>query len=379
MSGKTAKLAPAPAVRYRPVREADVDALVELENACFDTDRLTRRNFLWMIRKAHAWFEVAEVDGVLAAYSLVLFHRGTSLARLYSIAVSSKHRGLGIARSLLARAESEAVEHDCVYMRLEVHPDNASAIAMYEQAGYYRFGLFRKYYDDQSDALRYEKRILYPQAAQISLQTPFYSQTTPFTCGPACLMMSMKALRPSLRLDRSLELQLWRESTTIFMMAGHGGCGPHGLALAADRRDFAAEIYLSHKGPLFVEGVRSADKKTVMELVHADFLRQTRKAGIPLRHRAATLDEIGEAIDRGGIPITLVSTYRFENKKVPHWVVIVGMDERFVYINDPDTDPKHLRTPTDNTNLPVARKQFERMSSFGARRLRATLIIYRRR
>jgi ribosomal protein S18 acetylase RimI-like enzyme len=61
-----------------------------------------------MIRKAHAWFEVAEVDGVLAAYSLVLFHRGTSLARLYSIAVSSKHRGLGIARSLLARAKSEA-------------------------------------------------------------------------------------------------------------------------------------------------------------------------------------------------------------------------------------------------------------------------------
>lgn len=378
MSGTTAGSVRAAAVHYRPAVESDLDALVALENACFDTDRLTRRNFAWMISKAHAWFEVAECGGELVAYSLVLFHRGTSLARLYSIAVSTGHRGMGLARSLLVRAESEAVKHDCVYMRLEVHPKNERAIAMYEQAGYYRFGMLRRYYDDESDALRYEKRILYPRSRQIRRKIPFYSQTTPFTCGPACLMMAMKALLPSIRMDRSFELQLWRESTTIFMMAGHGGCGPHGLALAAHRRDFSAEIYLSHKGPLFVEGVRSADKKAVIEIVHKDFMRQTRESAIPLRHRPLALDEMARAIDDGAIPITLVSTYRFANSKVPHWVVVVGIDERFVYINDPDTDPKHLRTPTDNTNLPVARKQFERMSSFGARRLRATLILRRR-
>jgi len=377
MSGTTASSVRAAAVHYRPAGESDLDALVALENACFDTDRLTRRNFAWMIRKAHAWFEVAECGGELIAYVLVLFHRGTSLARLYSIAVSNGHRGMGLARSLLGRAESEAVKHDCVYMRLEVHPKNERAIAMYEQAGYYRFGLLQRYYDDQSDALRYEKRILYPRSRQISRKIPFYSQTTPFTCGPACLMMAMKALRSSMGLSRSLELQLWREATTIFMMAGHGGCGPHGLALAAQRRRFAAEIYLSHKGPLFVEGVRSSEKKAVIELVHKDFMRQTREIGIPLRHRPVSLDEMAQAIDGGAIPITLVSTYRFANSKVPHWVVVVGIDERFVYINDPDTDPKHLRTPTDNTNLPVARKQFERMSSFGGRRLRATLILRR--
>lgn len=375
MSGTTASSVRAAAVHYRPAGESDLDVLVALENACFDTDRLTRRNFAWMIRKAHAWFEVAECGGVLIAYVLVLFHRGTSLARLYSIAVSNGHRGMGLARSLLGRAESEAVKHDCVYMRLEVHPKNERAIAMYEQAGYYRFGLLQRYYDDQSDALRYEKRILYPRSRQISRKIPFYSQTTPFTCGPACLMMAMKALRSSMGLSRSLELQLWREATTIFMMAGHGGCGPHGLALAAHRRKFAAEIYLSHKGPLFVEGVRSAEKKAVIELVHKDFMRQTSEIGIPLRHRPVSLDEMAQAIDDGAIPITLVSTYRFAKSKVPHWVVVVGVDERFVYINDPDTDPKHLRTPTDNTNLPVARKQFERMSSFGGRRLRATLIL----
>ena len=37
---------------------------------------------------------------------------------------------------------------------------------------------------------------------------------------------------------RIQEMQLWREATTIFMAAGHGGCSGQGLALAATRRGF---------------------------------------------------------------------------------------------------------------------------------------------
>ncbi len=58
-------------------------------------------------------------------------------------------------------------------------------------------------------------------------------------------------------------------------------------------------------------------------------------------------------------------------------MVIVGLDDRFVYINDPDADPKYLRTATDNANLPLLRAQFERMSSFGKNRLRACVVLYR--
>jgi hypothetical protein len=51
-------------------------------------------------------------------------------------------------------------------------------------------------------------------------------------------MMAMKALDPAMELNRTLELRLWREATTIFMTSGHGGCGPYGLALSAYRRGF---------------------------------------------------------------------------------------------------------------------------------------------
>lgn len=360
---------------YRAARIGDLDALVALEEKAFATDRLTRRNFSWMIRKAHAFFMVVEIGDALAGYTLLLFHKGTSLARLYSIAVDKAFRGAGLARELLKRSEAAAVENDCVYLRLEVHPGNAGAIALYEQAGYYRFGLYRQYYDDNSDALRYEKRVLFEAPGGTSLKVPYYAQTTPFTCGPACLMMAMRSLAPARPMDRTREFQLWRESTTIFMMSGHGGCGPHGLALAAHRRGFAVQAFISHKGPLFLNGVRSEEKKDVMRVVHEDFRKQVQESGIEIHYQPASLKKLENALEQGGVPLVLVSTYRFSSSKVPHWVVIVGMDDRFVYINDPDADPDHLRTATDNANLPILRKQFDRMCSFGKNRLRACVIL----
>ncbi len=63
----------------RPAGVDDLSALVELENRCFDYDRLSRRNFQWMLTRAHASLTVAEGDGGVLGYALVLFHEGTSL------------------------------------------------------------------------------------------------------------------------------------------------------------------------------------------------------------------------------------------------------------------------------------------------------------
>lgn len=65
------------------IREAtldDVDALNKLENACFDTDRISRRSFRWMIEKGHSLLLVALVDQQLVGYVLLLYSKGTSWA-----------------------------------------------------------------------------------------------------------------------------------------------------------------------------------------------------------------------------------------------------------------------------------------------------------
>ena len=82
----------------------DLDALVALEERCFDYDRLSRRNFRYMLTKARASILVDEHEGIIEGYVLVLFHAGTSLARMYSLAVSSDSRGRGLGRALMEAA-----------------------------------------------------------------------------------------------------------------------------------------------------------------------------------------------------------------------------------------------------------------------------------
>ncbi len=366
-------------LRYRLADRTDVTALTELEERCFSSDRLSRRSFLRMVATDRAWLLVAERgDGELLGYALVLFHRGTSLARLYSIAVDPAARGRGVAEVLLQRAEEAAAARGRVFMRLEVNAGNHGAIRLYEKLGYQRFGVYVDYYADHADALRMQKRIAhYPHDAS-HRSLPYYAQTTEFTCGPAALMMAMAALNPGYQPSRSEELQLWREATTIYMTSGHGGCGPHGLALAAWRRGLRARIHISQRGPLFVEGVRRAEKKSVMEQVHGDFLTQLQATDVELHYAAADLATLRRAIAAEWVPLVLISTWRYDRKKSPHWVVVTAIDERFVYIHDPDCDEQTDRNAFDCQYLPIEIAPFLKSMQFGQQRLRAALLIGRR-
>jgi ribosomal protein S18 acetylase RimI-like enzyme len=113
-----------------------------------------------MINRANGQVLVAQRGEQLVGYSVVLFRRGTSLARLYSIAIAAQARGSGLGKQLLDRIEACALQHDCACLRLEVRVDNPVAIALYERNGYQRFALIHDYYHDHADALRLEKRIL---------------------------------------------------------------------------------------------------------------------------------------------------------------------------------------------------------------------------
>ncbi|MFZ3283006.1 peptidase C39 family protein [Pseudomonas sp.] len=360
---------------FRPATVEDLPALLALEMQCFTTDRLTSRSFQWMITRAHGQLLVAEREGHLLGYALVLFHRGTSLARLYSIAIAADARGEGLGKQLLQRIETIALQHDCAYLRLEVRTDNPAAIALYERNGYRRFALIHDYYEDHADALRLEKRILQHRDSR-SIKVPYYRQTTDFTCGPACLLMAMGALQVQRLLERREELQIWREATTVFMTAGHGGCSPQGLALAAWRRGFRVRLQLSLAGPLFLDGVRDAHKKDVMRLVHEEFMTQLAETDV--EQLLGTSLDLPRLLDAGGQPLVLISSYRLTRSKSPHWVVVTDCDEDFVYLHDPDVDHSQHRQPMDCQHVPVSHGEFDKMCRFGRGKLRAAVVLFAR-
>ncbi|MGZ8955229.1 MAG: peptidase C39 family protein [Methylovulum sp.] len=358
----------------RQAQSTDLDDLVKLENVSFITDRLSRRSFRHWLITEHRALLVAEVMQSVVGYILIIYHPGTRLARIYSLAVLPEYRGAGIAKALLLAGEQAACDDGRLYLRLEVSIDNISAISLYEALGFQKFGLYRDYYEDHKDALRYQKRIRRYRDTLQHRAVPWLRQTTPFTCGPAALMMAMHGLDKNYLPSREEEIDLWRQATTIFMTSGHGGCHPIGLALAAKRRRFAVEVWISQTSTLFIDGVRNDEKKQIVELVDNCFKREAEEEGIPIHYANITQNELINAFKAGAIPLIMISTFLMDRKKAPHWVVMSGFDDDCLYMHD--SDPEEGRqSEIDCQFIPVAREDFDRMSCFGKNRLRTAVII----
>lgn len=383
---RNTNITPTPIVNdHFQLREAvrtDLHALLVVENACFTSDKLSERSFRRHIQSDRSDLMVCEhLDPAsqeikIVGYALSFRHKGTRLARLYSIAILPALGGCGLGKMLLNMIEDLAAKNGRIFMRLEVSKSNTSAIAFYKKQGYKIFGEYSEYYEDKADALRMQKTIRHLESGGISRITPWFFQTTEFTCGPASLMMAMSSLDNNLPCSQLLELSIWREATTIFMTSGHGGCHPFGLALSAKSRGFAAEVVVNTESPLFVDGVRSLEKKNVLKVVHEAFRENCFQQGVMIRYQDVVLETIEAWLKEGAAVLVLISTYRLDGKKAPHWVVVTGIDEVCLYVHDPDVDEK-TQDPIDCQHVPIARDDFNKMAAFGASRLRSAVAIRR--
>ena len=370
--------APVPQMCVRKAERGDVDALAALEHRVFATDRLSRRSLQRFLKSPTADVLVAQDDSAIAETALVgnaivLFRPRSVIARLYSIAVAPPMGGRGVGAMLLAAAEAAALARGCRAIRLEVHVTNHAAIARYRKSGYREFSRLRKYYEDGGDALRFEKRLdlPLPQTAP-----PYVHQTTEFTCGPACMMMALAwADRARTPPPAALEFQLWREATTIFASSGPGGCEPYGMALALKRRGLLPEVYVSHPGPYFLDAVKSAERRRVMQVTQLDFQHQAEALAIPTHLTPVNESVLMAAFDAGNVAIVLVSGYHMVPRGKPHWIFAFGRDGRRVLMHDPAAlrDDQGMAAAAETYAVPWT--AFERVIHLGRERLSAAIVI----
>lgn len=350
----------------------DLERLLQLEAESFDSDRLSRRSYLALLKRASATVLLAEYGHVLVGALVLLFKRGSAIARLYSLAVSREARGRGIGRTLLRAAEQTAFERDCAVLRLEVRVENTTARKLYESEGFVEIARIPRYYADGATAVRLE-RSLWDEASSATAESRYYAQTLDFTCGSAALMMAMARLDPALSLDRRLEIRLWREATTVFMTSGHGGCGPYGLALAAHARGFNVTVYAPARGPMFVRGVRDPEKKTVIALVEEDFLDELALTPVRVQREPFRSQTLISHLRRGEAPLVLISLFRLHGEKGPHWVYVAGYDSHVFRVLDPMSRPKRGCA----AELSITHREFERMSRYGREREAAAVVLSR--
>ena len=94
-----------------------------------------------------------------------------------------------------------------------------------------------------------------------------------------------------------------------------------------------------------------------------------------LSDQKRALDELTLAAHRPALGETRPAPDRLTREKQPHWVVVTGFDDRFVYVHDPNVDEEGAETPTDRMQIPIPLKDFARMARYGRSQQKAALVI----
>ncbi|WP_415396391.1 ribosomal protein S18-alanine N-acetyltransferase [Sulfurimonas sp. CS5] len=129
---------------------ADVASLYKLEQELFSIENfpLSKSSFTYHLRNNLLY--IAEVDGNIAGYVLVLIKRVN--AKLYSIGVDEAYRGKKIAQMLLEKISKELISLEFKRLVLEVRVDNEAAISLYKKLGFSVIKRLKSFYRDGCDA-----------------------------------------------------------------------------------------------------------------------------------------------------------------------------------------------------------------------------------
>jgi [ribosomal protein S18]-alanine N-acetyltransferase len=143
-------------VEIAPMREEDIDAIVEIESHAF-RNPWPRQVFSEEIGREWAYVDVVRERDPAGASQVVAFCNYWLVRdeiHLLNIAVHPDRRRGGHGRRLMDHMLAFARHHDCRYVTLEVRRSNEPAIAMYRGYGFEEVGLRPRYYaEDGEDAL----------------------------------------------------------------------------------------------------------------------------------------------------------------------------------------------------------------------------------
>ena len=154
------------------------------------------------------------------------------------------------------------------------------------------------------------------------LEVPYFQQTRHATCGPAALMMVFKYWDPCFELSRAAETQIWRQSRSLLFF---GATLQYRLATIAKKHGYITEIYQ--------QTIPSATLNNI-------FIKPAKKANIPIYHIKTFKPIFQKALQKKIPPLVLLNIKPIIGENVYHWLVITGLDDHNIYVNDPYI-PKH--------------------------------------
>jgi ribosomal-protein-alanine N-acetyltransferase len=142
-------------VRLRPMRQADVEAVLPLAQQLFAGDPpWTAAQFESELSGVPdtRWYVVAETDAQVVGYAGLM--QAGETADVQTLAVAPQYQRSGIATALLTAIIAEAERRGLRALLLEVRAENEAALALYARHGFEQISRRRGYYDaGRADAL----------------------------------------------------------------------------------------------------------------------------------------------------------------------------------------------------------------------------------
>jgi putative acetyltransferase len=125
----------------RPLYPPESNHLLDIESMCLPQMR----------------FFAASVDGELAGCGGIWLHE--DYAEIKRVYVSTRARGLGLAKKIMERLEAEARAAGMTVARLETGIHQPAALGLYRALGYVDRGCFGGYPADDPNSVFMEKRL----------------------------------------------------------------------------------------------------------------------------------------------------------------------------------------------------------------------------
>jgi [ribosomal protein S18]-alanine N-acetyltransferase len=143
----------------RPVRQRDLDRILEIETASFGADAYDRNLFAEYTRKCGDLFLVAEWGTKVCAYAITaLSPRGAGKrAELISVAVDPDFLGKGAASALMESTLRRLRRRGIKRFGLMVKVTNVRALSLYKKFGFRKLRSVARYYEDGADGLSLAK------------------------------------------------------------------------------------------------------------------------------------------------------------------------------------------------------------------------------
>jgi len=134
-------------VRLRELKQADMPAIIALEQELFPEDAWTPEMFAAEFAQppSRRLYLVAEDGNALVGYAGMMF-TGGSQADVVTLAVSPDRWGEGTGTALLTALVDEADKRGYEEVLLEVREDNPRARRLYLRHGFTEVGIRRGYY-----------------------------------------------------------------------------------------------------------------------------------------------------------------------------------------------------------------------------------------